>query len=186
MVSFALLDISFSSFTVFLIWLTMFSYISLYFFEDHSKFFVRTFTDLHFFRVSYWSFFFFFFPFGDDMFPRLFMILVVLRWHLCIWSKRQLFLSSLTGFSWENFSLVSPHRNSARAIEWNLQHAGLVPGQQVDHRDQPGTWVCRSPPEALFLNSANENTLRNWKSPRTLFFFFCNFILQMNRLQVKF
>ena len=106
------------------------------------------------------------------MFPRLFMILVVLRWHLCIWSKRQLFLSSLTGFSWENFSLVSPHRNSARAIEWNLQHAGLVSGQQVDHRDQPGTWVCRSPPEALFLNSANENTLRNWKSPRTLFFFF--------------
>ena len=62
MVSIALLDISFSSFTVFLIWLTMFSYISLYFFEDHSKFFVRTFTDLHFFRVSYWSFFFSFFP----------------------------------------------------------------------------------------------------------------------------
>ena len=37
MVSIALLDISFCSFTVFLIWLTVFSYISLSFFEDHSK-----------------------------------------------------------------------------------------------------------------------------------------------------
>lgn len=63
MVSIALLDISFSSLSVFLIWLTVFSCISLYFFDDRSKFFIRTFTDLCFFSQLLKLFFFFsFFP----------------------------------------------------------------------------------------------------------------------------
>lgn len=108
-------------------------------------------------------------PFGDDMFLD-YSDLPGLVLASCIWVR-----SNSSYLHWlasiENFSLVIPHRNSARAIFrhqlWCLVNkwttgASLVPGSAGVHLKL-----------SLFLeNSANENTLRNWLDPQDSFFFF--------------